>query len=44
MPVTLVLVPVPVVIVPPGFRVNVHVPVAGRPLSNTLPVASAHVG
>ena len=35
-----VLVPVPVI--PPGLIV--HVPVAGRPLSTTLPVARAHVG
>ena len=40
----LVLVPVPVVIVPPGVLVRVHVPVAGRPLSTTLPVATEQVG
>jgi hypothetical protein len=39
-----VLVPVPEVIVPPGVLVNVHVPVEGRPLNKTLPVAEAHVG
>lgn len=42
-PVTVVLVPVPVV-VPPGVRVNVQVPVDGRPLKTTLPVATLHVG
>jgi hypothetical protein len=36
--------PVPVVVTDPGVRVRVHVPVKGRPLSATLPVASAHVG
>jgi hypothetical protein len=39
-----VLVPVPVVVDPPGLRVSVHVPVAGKPLNTTLPVAKAHVG
>jgi multidrug efflux pump subunit AcrA (membrane-fusion protein) len=38
------LVPVPVVIVPPGLLVNVQVPDAGKPLNTTLPVASAQVG
>ncbi len=37
-------VPVPVVISPPGFRVRVQVPVAGKPFSTTLPVATVHVG
>lgn len=37
-------VPVPVVVVPPGERVIVHVPVAGKPLIATLPVASMQVG
>ena len=37
-------VPVPVVFVPPGLRVSVQVPVAGRPLSTTLPVATVQVG
>ena len=41
---TVVLVPVPVLVVPPGVLVNVHVPVAGKPLNGTLPVAKAHVG
>jgi hypothetical protein len=38
------LVPEPVVVVPPGDRVKVHVPVAGKPLKITLPVAKAQVG
>jgi hypothetical protein len=38
------LVPVPVVVVPPGVQVNVQVPVAGRPFNTTLPVAEAQVG
>jgi hypothetical protein len=37
-------VPVPVVVVPPGVLVNVHVPVDGRPLNAILPVAIAQVG
>ena len=36
----LVLVPVPDIF--PGF--NVHVPVAGKPLNNTLPVETEQVG
>ena len=39
-----VLVPVPVVVVPPGERVNVHVPEEGSPLSTTLPVDTKQVG
>jgi hypothetical protein len=35
-------VPEPVVIMPPGVRVIVHVPDAGNPLSCTLPMASEH--
>jgi hypothetical protein len=38
------LVPVPVVVVPPGVLVNVHVPVAGKPFNTTLPVDRAQVG
>ena len=38
------LVPVPVVVVPPGERVKVHVPLAGNPLKTTLPVAKVQVG
>ena len=39
-----VLVPLPVVVTPPGERVNVHVPAEGKPLNTTLPVAKEHVG
>ncbi len=38
------LVPVPVVVIPPGVLVNVHVPVAGKPFKIALPVAVEHVG
>ena len=38
------LVPEPVVVVPPGDLVIIHVPVAGKPVKVTLPVASAQVG
>jgi hypothetical protein len=44
MPVTVVLVPVPEVVVPPGVLVNVHVPVDGKLFRITLPVANSHVG
>jgi hypothetical protein len=37
-------VPVPVLIVPPGDLVSVQVPIAGSPVSSTLPVAKTHVG
>ena len=37
------LVPVPLVVMAPGLRINVHVPVGGNPLSTTLPVATVHV-
>jgi hypothetical protein len=39
-----VLVPVPVVVVPPGVRVKVQPPVAGKPFKITLPVATEQVG
>lgn len=39
-----VLVPVPVVVIVPGYLVNVHVPEEGRPRRMTLPVATVHVG
>ena len=42
-PETVVLVPVPFVIIAPGLRINVHVPAGGNPLSTTLPVATVHV-
>ena len=41
---TVRVVPVPVTETFPGNRVRVHVPVAGSPLSATLPVDSAQVG
>ena len=44
MPVTLVLVPVPAVVVPPGDLVKVQVPVAGKPFKTTLPVSSFNGG
>jgi hypothetical protein len=40
----IVLVPVPVVVVPPGFLVKVQFPEAGKPLKTTLPVATVQVG
>jgi hypothetical protein len=43
-PKTVVLVPVPVVVTLPGVRVNVHVPVEGKPLRMTLPVGAVQVG
>ena len=36
--------PVPVVVTAPGLRVSDHVPVEGKLLNATLPVATAHVG
>lgn len=38
------LVPVPVVVTPPGDRVRVQLPVDGSPESATLPVGEAHDG
>jgi hypothetical protein len=39
------VVPVPLpVVIPPGVRVNVHVPLAGKPLSTTLPVGTEQDG
>jgi hypothetical protein len=35
---------VPVDVVPPGVRIKVQVPVAGKPFKTTLPVATAQVG
>jgi hypothetical protein len=43
-PETVLLVPVPVFVMVPGYRVSVHVPVAGKPSSTTLPVDTVHVG
>jgi len=39
-----VFAPVPVFSMPPGLRINVHGPVAGSPLSITLPVDRKQVG
>jgi hypothetical protein len=39
-----VVVPVPVVVVPPGVLVTVHVPEAGKLFKITLPVATLQVG
>ena len=38
------LTPEPVVVVPPGVLVKVHVPLAGNPLKITLPVTKAQLG
>jgi hypothetical protein len=38
------LIPVPVLVVPPGVLVNVQVPVAGSPFKTALPVAIVQVG
>ena len=38
------VVPVPVVVILPGLRVNVHVPLDGKPLRVTLPVDILQVG
>ena len=35
--------PVPIVVVPPGTFVNVHVPVPGKLYKNTVPVDTVHV-
>ena len=40
----MLLVPVPVVVTPPGVLVNVQVPDDGNPLNTTLPVETLHVG
>lgn len=44
MPVTVAVVPVPVLISPSGSLVRVHMPVEGNPLNPTLPVDTAQVG
>lgn len=41
---TVVLAPVPSVVMPSEYLVTIHVPVAGSPLSTTLPVPTSHVG
>jgi hypothetical protein len=42
--VIVVEVPDPVVVIPPGDLVRVHVPEEGSPLKGTLPVATVHDG
>lgn len=44
MAVTVLVAPEPVIVMLPGERVRVQLPVAGRPLRATLPVDRAHVG
>jgi hypothetical protein len=39
-----VVVPIPETVIPPGFLVNVQVPVDGNPFIPTLPVDNIHVG
>ena len=41
---TVAVVPEPEIVTPPGFLVNVQLPVDGSPLKTTLPVDNAHVG
>ena len=41
---TVVLVPVPEVVISPGYLVMTHVPLDGNPLKPTLPVDTVHVG
>lgn len=43
-PEIVVLVPLPVVVSPLGWRVTVHVPLEGRPFKTTLPVDTLHDG
>ena len=39
-----VLVPVPVLVIPPGVLVKVQVPPPGKLFNTTLPVGTGHVG
>ena len=41
---TVVVAPVPVLLTAPGLRVSVQVPLTGKPLKATLPVAVVQVG
>jgi hypothetical protein len=43
-PLNVPVVPVPVMVEPPGVAVTVQVPDAGSPLKSTLPVAVVQVG
>ena len=40
----MVVVPVPTEVMVPGYRVSVHVPLAGNPFISTLPVEEKQVG
>lgn len=40
----LAVAPVPVVATIPGYRVSVHVPLAGNPVRLIVPVETVHVG
>jgi hypothetical protein len=42
-PVNIILGPDPAVVILPGFRVRIQLPVAGKPFIVTLPVATEHV-
>ena len=43
-PVNVELVPVPVEVTVPGYRIKVQLPDEGNPVNNTLPVATVHFG
>lgn len=43
-PLNVPVVPVPVIVAPPGAAVTVQEPDAGKPLKATLPVETEHVG
>lgn len=43
-PEMVVIIPVPLVVTPPGLRVSVQVPPEGKPFSTTLPVPTEQVG
>ena len=43
-PLKVVLVPLPLVVVPPGLAVTVQLPVAGSPDKKTLPVLTPQIG
>ena len=44
MPEIVALLPVPLVVAPPGDLVTIHVPDTGNPLRTTLPVETVQVG
>ena len=43
-PEMVVIIPVPLVVTPPGLRVSVHMPLEGKPFNTTLPVPAEQVG